>query len=130
MSIRDRLTIAAAPTATSPMTAGTATTFATTAESSSPARPQLPSRGSPVRRRPSYNPWQLGARPTRASPGRLFRQLLPQRLDHEVHQRCVGANAVELQLPVQALRNPRRELDPRLFTTIRHFRLPLSKACT
>ena len=75
-------------------------------------------------------PWQLGARPTRASPGRLFRQLLPQRLDHEVHQRCVGANAVELQLPVQRFRNPRRELNPRLFTTIRHFRLPLSKACT
>jgi hypothetical protein len=37
---------------------------------------------------------------------------------------------VELQLPVQHLRNPRRELDPCLFTTIRHFRLPLSKACT
>src|SRR6266446_2402337 len=128
MSIKDRLTIAAAPTATSPMTAGTATTFATTAEGSSPVRPQLPSRGSPATT--LMDRGLLGARPTRASPGRLFRQLLPQRLDHEVHQRCVGANAVELQLPVQRFRNPRRELDPRLFTTIRHFRLPLSKACT
>src|SRR5262245_41132420 len=77
------------------------------------ARPRRPrtrqggSRDAPGRRSGSARS------PALATP-RLAGELVLQGAHDEIHHRHVRLDAVELQLPVQLLRDPRRQLDPDL----------------
>src|SRR5262247_4271336 len=80
-------------------------------DSSGPRRPRHPPGRVP--RRPRSGRSGSACSPALATP-RLAGELVLKSAHDEVHDRHVRLDAVELQLPVQLLRDPRRQLDPDL----------------
>src|SRR5262245_40441795 len=86
-----------------------------------------------VHRRPRRRPWRSpprspavirrGADPVRLATG-LACEFLFERPDYEVHDGDVRLDAVELQLTMELLRDPRRELYPNLTLTCHNAPFP------